>query len=517
MTSLVRSRWAAIGAAVAITLGAGGLISVNAANDTSSLVPITPTRILDTRSVDRVGSLDTAGASDPYRLKVTGAASIPATGVTGVSLNVTAVETQTNDFGGFVSVYPCASVSTTKPDVSNMNFGSSQTIANAVTVPISADGYICLYVYGTAHLLVDANGYYTQTSTATGEQGPAGQAGPQGEQGPAGPQGEQGPAGADGQDGATGSQGERGPAGPVNRITDEQIATFAWYDDPGREAVLDVGSFPQRAASDGSKVYVANSGDDTVSVIDPTDNSVESIAVGTSPSGVAFDGSNIYVVNFNDRTLSVIDPATGTVVDEVTGLASGAKHIAYDGTYLYVSNRNGGSVTVIDPTDNSTVTSLSVGTTPEGMASDGTQIFVANFSDDTVSVYDRSASFASETVINVGTEPYEVMYSGRYVYVSNSGSADVTVIDPSDNSVVDTVTVGDTPQAMTFDGKYVYVANWRDATLSIVNPTDGHAVVKTMSVGTGGSVSQTADVLFDGTNLYVVNYRDDQARKLLPE
>ncbi|MDA0300774.1 MAG: hypothetical protein O3B40_10155 [Actinobacteria bacterium] len=155
---LVRSRWAAIGAAVAVTLGAGGLISVGASNDSSSLVPITPTRVLDTRSGDRVGSLDTAGASDPYRLKITGAAGIPSSGVTAVSLNVTAVETQTNDYGGFLSVYPCASVSTVKPDVSNINFGSGQTVANAVTVPVSTDGHICLYVYGTAHVLVDANG-----------------------------------------------------------------------------------------------------------------------------------------------------------------------------------------------------------------------------------------------------------------------------------------------------------------------------------------------------------------------
>ncbi|MBL6634670.1 MAG: hypothetical protein ISP35_00565 [Ilumatobacteraceae bacterium] len=157
---LVRSRWAAIGAAVAVTLGAGGLISVGASNDSSSLVPITPTRVLDTRSGDRVGSLDTAGASDPYRLKVTGAAGIPGSGVTAVSLNVTAVETQTNDYGGFLSVYPCASVSTVKPDVSNINFGSGQTVANAVTVPVSTDGHVCVYVYGTAHVLVDVNGFY---------------------------------------------------------------------------------------------------------------------------------------------------------------------------------------------------------------------------------------------------------------------------------------------------------------------------------------------------------------------
>ena len=164
MTSLVRSRWAAIGAAVAVTLGAGGLISVNAANNSSTLVPITPTRILDTRSGDRVGSLDVAGNSTPYRLKIVGAADIPTSGVTGVSLNVTAVDTQANDYGGFLSVYPCASTTSAKPDVSTLNFVTGQTLANAVTVPVSTDGYICFYVYGTAHLLADANGYYTQTA-----------------------------------------------------------------------------------------------------------------------------------------------------------------------------------------------------------------------------------------------------------------------------------------------------------------------------------------------------------------
>ena len=50
MVSLVRSRWAAIGAAVAVTLGGGGLIGVSAASgDASSLKTVDPARILDTR------------------------------------------------------------------------------------------------------------------------------------------------------------------------------------------------------------------------------------------------------------------------------------------------------------------------------------------------------------------------------------------------------------------------------------------------------------------------------------
>lgn len=46
-----RSRWAAIGAAVAVTLGAGGMVAVNAAPSApSSFVSIDPTRVLDTRT-----------------------------------------------------------------------------------------------------------------------------------------------------------------------------------------------------------------------------------------------------------------------------------------------------------------------------------------------------------------------------------------------------------------------------------------------------------------------------------
>jgi hypothetical protein len=53
-----------------------------------------------------------------YELQVTGAGGVPSSGVAAVALNVTAVSTEANDFGGFVTVYPCG----TRPDASNLNF-----------------------------------------------------------------------------------------------------------------------------------------------------------------------------------------------------------------------------------------------------------------------------------------------------------------------------------------------------------------------------------------------------------
>ena len=72
-----------------------------------------------------------------------------------------------------------------------------------------------------------------------------------------------------------------------------------------------VGDSPTDAAitPDGSYVYVANMNDDTVSVIQISDNSViDTISVGDSPTDVAItpDGSYVYVANKDDGTISVI-------------------------------------------------------------------------------------------------------------------------------------------------------------------------------------------------------------------
>jgi hypothetical protein len=121
---------------------------------TSGFEPLTPERILDTRGSDPVGELD--GSGDAYTLQVTGRGGVPSSDVSAVALNVTVVGGQANDFGGYVTVYPC---DVAKPDASNLNFISGQTVPNSVIAPLSADGEVCLYVYGQADLLVDVSGY----------------------------------------------------------------------------------------------------------------------------------------------------------------------------------------------------------------------------------------------------------------------------------------------------------------------------------------------------------------------
>src|SRR6476659_500551 len=98
--SLRRSRWAAIGAAVAVSLGGGGVFLANAAASApSAVITIDPVRILDTRDPVNVGLPGPFVSAVSQKLQITG--SVPTTagtqtvvpaGVSGVLLNVTGVD-----------------------------------------------------------------------------------------------------------------------------------------------------------------------------------------------------------------------------------------------------------------------------------------------------------------------------------------------------------------------------------------------------------------------------------------
>ena len=179
-----RSRWAAIGAAVAVTLGAGGIVAVNAAPSApSSVITVEPTRILDTRTDVGLSGPFLSGVSQ--KLQVTGivptqppggapavnAEVVPAT-ATAVVLNATVVRPSTR---GFLSIRPGDATGT--PATSNINWAAGgANIANSITVQLPASGQIDIFVNGIAgEVLVDVAGY--MVPAAGGVPGPQGEPG----------------------------------------------------------------------------------------------------------------------------------------------------------------------------------------------------------------------------------------------------------------------------------------------------------------------------------------------------
>ncbi|MFF7182869.1 hypothetical protein [Streptomyces sp. NPDC008121] len=126
-------------------------------SDRGTYVPITPTRIMDTRSGLGVpqGKL---GAGGWARLKVAGAAGLPSLTVASVVLNVTATNPTASSF---VSVYPDGTPVTS---ASNLNFKAGRTVSNLVKVPV-VNGYVDFYnKSGEVDLVADIAGYYSSRS-----------------------------------------------------------------------------------------------------------------------------------------------------------------------------------------------------------------------------------------------------------------------------------------------------------------------------------------------------------------
>ena len=92
-------------------------------------------------------------------------------------------------------------------------------------------------------------------------------------------------------------------------------------------ATVAVGSFPAGVAVNpgGTRVYVANAGANTLSVIDATTNTaLPSVTVGSGAQDVAVNaaGTRVYVTNAVSNTVSVVNAITTAVVATVPGFSA---------------------------------------------------------------------------------------------------------------------------------------------------------------------------------------------------
>lgn len=152
---------------VVAKLGAGGAVSLfNSAGSThliadvlgsfrsadgARLIALPPARVLDTRDGGGQPVLQT-----PITLRVVDRGGVPASGVSGVVLNVTATGGTAD---GFITVYPSGEA---RPNASNLNTVGGMTRANLVIAKVGVDGAVSLFnSAGAQHLIADVVGYFT--------------------------------------------------------------------------------------------------------------------------------------------------------------------------------------------------------------------------------------------------------------------------------------------------------------------------------------------------------------------
>jgi len=225
-----------------------------------------------------------------------------------------------------------------------------------------------------------------------------------------------------------------------------------------------------------NKIYVANSGSNTVTVIDGADNSTATVAAGSYPYAVAINPATnkIYIANCNSKTVTVIDGANNSTTDVDVGTYPMAIAVNPVTNKIYVVNCDSKTVTVIDGANNNTAT-VNVGDEPVAVAVNPVtnKIYVANEGSDTVTVIDGADN--STTTAAAGTKPVAVAINPatNKIYVVNSVSNNVTVIDGADNTTTN-VDVGAGPLAVAINPatNKIYVANNVSNNVTVIDGAD---------------------------------------------
>ncbi len=118
-------------------------------------VPLTPTRILDTRN-GTGGISGPIGPAATVDVQVTGQGGVPASGVSAVALNVTVTQPTGT---GFLTLFPTGAV---RPLAANLNFTPAKTVPNLVVVKVGTGGKVSMYnSAGSSHVVYDVAGWYS--------------------------------------------------------------------------------------------------------------------------------------------------------------------------------------------------------------------------------------------------------------------------------------------------------------------------------------------------------------------
>lgn len=141
-----------------------------------------------------------------------------------------------------------------------------------------------------------------------------------------------------------------------------------------------------------------------------------------------------------------------------------------------------------------------VGATPYAAASDGTDIWVANQGDGTVSRVLANSGLGFGSISGATAASGVLLAMGRVFVTGATSPGRLYMIDQ--NTMLSTVanTLGNSPLGIAFDGAQIWTANNGGNSISIITPSSPSFIVSNRA-----GFNAPAGILYDGANIWVAN------------
>ena len=251
-----------------------------------------------------------------------------------------------------------------------------------------------------------------------------------------------------------------------------------------------VRSFPDR-------VYVPNSGQNTVDVIDPhTFKIVDHFKVGKQPQHVtpSYDLKTLWVLNDLDDSLTRIDPATGRKLDTLKVKDPYNMYYTPDGRYAIVVAERTHRLDFRDAETMKLVESVLVpcrGVDHMDFSANGRYLIAScEFSGDLVKVDVATHKVLAKLTLPEHSMPQDVRLApdGSVFYVADMISNGVFVIDGQALKNVDFIATGKGAHGLYFsrDSRWLYVSNRDEGTVALIE-TRTRALTTKWTIPGGGS------------------------------
>lgn len=214
------------------------------------------------------------------------------------------------------------------------------------------------------------------------------------------------------------------------------------------------------------------------------------LAPMTRPHGLFAADGKVYFTCEGTKTIGRYDPASNRV-DWILGTGQDGTHmvaLSRDGSRIFTSNIASASISIFEHTNDWHQSVVNVGAGVEGfdLSPDGTELWAANATDQTVSIVDIAGKKVTQTfpVASRRTNRLKFTPDGKRVLLSDITTGDLVIIDVASRKQIKRIKIGSSIAGILVapDGSKAYVAATPD---NYVGEVDLKILEMTAKISTG--------------------------------